>query len=264
MGFFNALFTKKESLMLSNKWEFFITTVDDHVTGIRVDIGAIQDEKFDRLIHTWFLRVHYTNCYENGLPQPDETQRLNRIEDWLDEKGKTFPIWLVGVVTQQGWRDFVFMSEEDFNWEKTLDKLLAGGPEISFSYRESHNDKGNFYRQFLYPTRYDWNWIHDSRVCRGLQEQGDDLTLPRVIDYYATLPTEVAARDLAQDIAALPYGITLVSIRMNDPQQGVMASFISTDAPQQWHMTEITCQLTDLAEKHGGSFDGWGAPVVQA
>ncbi|MDI7952455.1 DUF695 domain-containing protein, partial [Salmonella enterica subsp. enterica serovar Anatum] len=168
----------------------FITTVDDHVTGIRVDIGAIQDEKFDRLIHTWFLRVHYTNCYENGLPQPDETQRLNRIEDWLDEKGKTFPIWLVGVVTQQGWRDFVFMSEEDLNWEKTLDKLLAGGPEISFSYRESHNDKGNFYRQFLYPTRYDWNWIHDSRVCRGLQEQGDDLTLPRAIDYYATLPTE--------------------------------------------------------------------------
>ncbi len=51
-GIFNALFTKKESLMLSNKWEFFITTVDDHVTGIRVDIGAIQDEKFDRLIHT--------------------------------------------------------------------------------------------------------------------------------------------------------------------------------------------------------------------
>ncbi|MDI8978030.1 ribonuclease E inhibitor RraB, partial [Salmonella enterica subsp. enterica serovar Lubbock] len=42
---------------------------------------------------------------------------------------------------------------------------------------------------------------------------------------------------------------------MNDPQQGFMASFISTDAPQQWHMTEITCQLTDLAEKHGGSFD---------
>lgn len=42
MGFFNALFTKKESLMLSNKWEFFITTVDDHVTGIRVDIGAIR------------------------------------------------------------------------------------------------------------------------------------------------------------------------------------------------------------------------------
>ncbi len=125
MGFFNSLFTKKESLMLSNKWEFFITTVDDHVTGIRVDIGAIQDEKFDRLIHTGFLRVHYTNCYENGLPQPDETQSLNRIEDWLDEKGKTFPIWLVGVVTQQGWRDFVFMSEEDLNWEKTLDKLLA-------------------------------------------------------------------------------------------------------------------------------------------
>ncbi|MEA7187948.1 hypothetical protein ONJ45_26310, partial [Salmonella enterica subsp. enterica serovar Virginia] len=44
------------------------------------------------------------------------------------------------------------------------------------------------------------------------------------------------------------YGITLVSIRMNDPQQGFIASFISTDAPQQWHMTEITCQLTDLPQ----------------
>ncbi|KYI90903.1 DUF695 domain-containing protein, partial [Salmonella enterica] len=76
---------------------------------------------------------------------------LNRIEDWLDEKGKTFPFWLVGVVTKQGWSDLVFMSEEDLNWDKTLDKLLAGGPEFSFSYRERHNDKGYFYRQFLYP-----------------------------------------------------------------------------------------------------------------
>lgn len=131
------MFNKKESLTLSNKWEFFITTVEDNVTGIRVDIGAIEDEKFDRLIHTWFLRVRYTHCYENGFPQPDETQRLNRIEDWLEAQGKTLPIWLVGVVTQQGSRDFVFQSEKDLDWEKTLDKLLAGGPELACSFNES-------------------------------------------------------------------------------------------------------------------------------
>ena len=264
MGFFNTLFNKKESLTLSNKWEFFITTVEDNVTGIRVDIGAIEDEKFDRLIHTWFLRVRYTHCYENGFPQPDETQRLNRIEDWLEAQGKTLPIWLVGVVTQQGSRDFVFQSEKDLDWEKTLDKLLAGGPELACSFNESKNDHGNYYRQFLYPTKYDWNWIHDSRVCRGLLEHGDDLTLPRTIDYYATLPTETAAHAFVEDVTKLSYGITLVSIRMNDQQPEYMASLINTDAPEQWHMTDITCQLTDLAEKHGGSFDGWGAPIATA
>ncbi|RZM88350.1 MULTISPECIES: DUF695 domain-containing protein [unclassified Escherichia] len=261
MGLFNALFNNKESLTLSNKWEFFITTVDDRVTGIRVDIGAIQDERFDRLNHTWFFRVRYTHCYENGLPQPDETQRLNRIEDWLEERGKTLPIWLVGVVTQEGWRDFVFQSEKELDWERMLDKLLAGGPEVSCSYSMSKNDNGNYYHQFLYPSKYDWNWIHDSRVCRGLLEHGDDLTLPRTIDYYATLPTEDAARAFAEDVAILPYGITLVNIRMDE---GYMASFTNTDAPEQLHMTDITCQLTDLAEKHGGSFDGWGAPIATA
>ncbi|WP_146692606.1 DUF695 domain-containing protein, partial [Escherichia coli] len=98
----------------------------------------------------WFLRVRYTHCYENGFPQPDETQRLNRIEDWLEAQGKTLPIWLVGVVTQQGSRDFVFQSEKDLDWEKTLDKLLAGGPELACSFNESKNDHGNYYRQFLY------------------------------------------------------------------------------------------------------------------
>lgn len=264
MGIFNALFNKKESLTLSNKWEFFITTVDDRVTGIRVDTGAIQDERFDRLNHTWFFRVRYTHCYENGLPHPDETQRLNRIEDWLEERGKALPIWLVGVVTQEGWRDFVFQSEKELDWERTLDKLLAGSPEVSCSYSVSKNDNGNYYRQFLYPSKYDWNWIHDSRVCRGLLEHGDDLTLPRTIDYYAILPTEAAARAFAEDVAILPYGITLVSIRMNDQQQGYMASLTNIDAPEQWHITEITCQLTDLSEKHGGCFDGWGAPIATA
>lgn len=238
--------------------------MDDRVTGIRVDTGAIQDERFDRLNHTWFFRVRYTHCYENGLPQPDETQRLNRIEDWLEERGKALPIWLVGVVTQEGWRDFVFQSEKELDWERTLDKLLAGGPEVSCSYSVSKNDNGNYYRQFLYPSKYDWNWIHDSRVCRGLLEHGDDLTLPRTIDYYAILPTEAAARAFAEDVAILPYGITLVSIRMNDQQQGYMASLTNIDAPEQWHITEITCQLTDLSEKHGGCFDGWGAPIATA
>ncbi len=45
--------------------------------------------------------------------------------------------WWVWLPNEAG--DFVFMSE-GLNKEKTLDKLLAGGPEISFSY-ESHNDE---------------------------------------------------------------------------------------------------------------------------
>lgn len=260
MGLFNALFPKKESLTLTNGWEFFLTTVNDKVTGVRVDVCAIQDKKFARLIHTYFLRVRYTHCYENGLPQPDETQRLNRIEDWLEEQGKALPIWLVGVVTQQGVRDFVFMSEKDLNWEKTLEKLLAGVPDISYDSGMKKNDNGDFYRQVLYPTKYDWNWIYDSRVCRQLQEQGDDLTCPRTIDYYATFPDEGASRAFADSVELLPYGMIIKKIEAYNEREKryYRVDFINTDVPQQQHMTEITCELLDLAEKNGGSYDGWG------
>lgn len=50
--------------MLSNKWEFFITTVDDYVTGIRVDIGAIQDENLIALSIPGSHAFIITNCYE--------------------------------------------------------------------------------------------------------------------------------------------------------------------------------------------------------
>lgn len=260
----DALLNNKDSLTLSNQWEFYITTMDNYTTGIRVDIGAIQDERFSHLIHTWTLSVSYRDCYENGLPQPAETQRLNGVEDWLEEKGRELPIWLVGVVTQNGWRDFVFMSEKEVVWETTVNRLLIEGPEVSYRYDHFLNDNGEYYKQYLYPTKYDWNWIHDSRVCRSLQEQGDELTEPREIDHYAILPDEKSAQAFALDVAALPYSIKLQSIRANEQNNGFTAAFLSKDIPQRWHMTEITNQLTDMAEKHGGSYDGWGTTVQKS
>ncbi len=100
----------------------------------------------------------------------------------------------MGVVTQQGWRDFVFMSEEDLNWENTLDKLLAGGRKSLLVIERVTMIKETFTASSC--IQPDTTGTGYTIPCvPGLQEQGDDLTLPRAIDYYATLPTEVAARD---------------------------------------------------------------------
>ncbi|QUJ01495.1 hypothetical protein KCP75_17715 [Salmonella enterica subsp. enterica] len=81
--------------------------MDNHVIGIRVDIGAIQDEKFDRLYPYRVLTCSLHQLLVKMVCRsPMKTRGLNRIEDWLDEKGKTFPD-PAGAVTQQGWRDFV-------------------------------------------------------------------------------------------------------------------------------------------------------------
>lgn len=263
---FNSLFNNKKSLILSEGWESYITSVDGHQTAIRVDIGALHlhDEKFNRLIHTWTLSIPYSHDDDNGWPLPDEVQRLNAFEDWLHEHAKTLPMWMVGVVTQQGTRDFVFLSSKVLNWKKMINQLLSGGPTVSYTCDEYKHDRGNYYHQFLYPSQYSWNWIHSGRGCRHLQEQGDALTVSRKIRYSADFYDEAAVQAFAQEAVALPYGMMVENIRIYNERGCIffVVELSNIDIPQHWHLVEITNELIDLAEKQGGSFSGWRAEVV--
>ncbi len=97
------------------------------------------------------------------MPQPDETQRLNRIEDWLDE-GRRFRSKRVGVVAQQGWRDFE-LNAEGLGSAGCVARWVA---RKSLLVMRGHNDKGNF----TAGSCIGWNWI---RFCAGLRGTGDDL-----------------------------------------------------------------------------------------
>jgi hypothetical protein len=92
-------------------------------------------------------------------------------------------------------------------------------------------------------------------VLRAMLEDGDDLTLPRDIDFLLVFGDEAAARAFADAANALPD--LVVSIAGED-EEGIWQVVASRHmAPKHADITRLEKELTTLAESFGGYPDGW-------
>ena len=92
-------------------------------------------------------------------------------------------------------------------------------------------------------------------VLRAMLEDGDDLTIPREIDFLLVFGEEAAARAFADAANGLP---DLVVSLPDVDDEGIWQVVASRHmAPKHADITRLERELTVLAESFGGYPDGW-------
>lgn len=93
-------------------------------------------------------------------------------------------------------------------------------------------------------------------VLRRMLEDGDDLTVPREVDFFLVFGEQAAADAFVP--AANALGDVLVSVPEAD-DEGIWQVTVSRHmAPKHAAITALEKELTVLAEPFGGYPDGWG------
>ena len=92
-------------------------------------------------------------------------------------------------------------------------------------------------------------------VLRAMVEDGDDLTIPREIDFHHVFGDEAAARAFADAANALPD--LIVSIPGVDDEGIWVVTASRHMAAKHADITKLERELTVLAESFGGYPDGW-------
>lgn len=93
-------------------------------------------------------------------------------------------------------------------------------------------------------------------VLRRMLEDGDDLTVPREVDFFLVFGEQAAAEAFVPAAAAL--GDVLVSVPEAD-DEGIWQVTVSRHMePKHAAITALEKELTVLAEPFGGYPDGWG------
>jgi regulator of RNase E activity RraB len=101
----------------------------------------------------------------------------------------------------------------------------------------------------------------DARVIEVLLKNGSDFTKPHRVDYFFVMPTEASAKAIAAELQSTGFVVQRIGVppRLSTWEVHVQRSqLVQLEA-----MQATTIAFTKLAERFGGVYDGWGAPVAK-
>ncbi|MDF9825082.1 hypothetical protein M2475_001515 [Breznakia sp. PF5-3] len=259
-----ALFKKKEKKLkkISEDWEFYYTEIDDNVASIRLDMGLETFSEYTKLKNTYVFSVFYDDQYPNGFPTKESTAMLHAIEDSLEARWGIYDIYSVGMITGNGQRSFVFMSEHEMSWEKMCSKIMKRRKHIKFSMRILRNDKGRYYEEILYPDVYGMEWIKNRNICQRLGDQGETFSEERIIDFYTCFPKQEDAEKFVAMLTSEDMKLTDFDINLNEKKE-YLVYFRTFDIPSQEIMNQYSKRLLTLTIQNHGKFEGWGTTIIK-
>jgi hypothetical protein len=94
-------------------------------------------------------------------------------------------------------------------------------------------------------------------VLRRLEAQGDDLSLPRDVDFNVVFPDEARATDFAHRFRRDGYRATVrfANVVKTHPWEALI---VKNMIPTHTGITDFERELQDVADALGGYNDGWG------
>jgi hypothetical protein len=235
-------------------WDFYLTRVGERPAAIFCDLAAEPDPAFPVRLRV-LVRLQCPRP-EDGLATADESPALNAVEDALVDRLSEGGARYVGRWTCNGFREFVFYAPGEAALEARLQAVAEAFPEYRPTTDVSEDEGWDMFRDLLLPGRWELQWILDRRVVTNLREAGDDNELPRPVDHYAYFGDAGARDAFLRDVRALGFSAEATLGRIG-------AHLVRTDPVELEHIHEVVCGLIDLVDRHGGEYDGWGAPVVR-
>lgn len=241
--------TLRNRITLSDSWEYYPVTLNEDLASIRVDLLA--KETLPTAVHTHYIRIGFDTS-DNGMPTPDEVNRLNELEDLIEAKLLLADdIYHVGTILSQGIMDLFYVSEALIDWKSTVKIIL---PDLNHVADTFENDAYSLYDTSLYPSVYDFNTIQNRNLCMQLEQNAMSPEIERPIDFYFTFPLKEQAESFVQ---TLNPKFEIVNASLSDDQKFILQ--INLVLPPTFpNMNVLTTQLLKGALEFDGVFDGWG------
>jgi regulator of RNase E activity RraB len=240
------------------EWEFYPCRVDDAPASIMLDL-SFRDTKPLELDTLYLARLQMLEPGDHGMGVGADVEKLSDAEDAICEDAERLGLTYVGRLRTAGGWQLTFYGPAGL--EKKLDEVVVETCGER-AHRMAHREDGgwSYYDSFLAPDAERWQWILDRRVVHRLAEAGDHHATPRPVDHYVYFD-EPDARDTFA-AAAVGKGFEAETTKASE-ERPCGAHLVRTDRVELQHIHRVVMELRELADAHGGDYDGWGAPVME-
>jgi len=242
---------------MAQNWNFFFLKVDDRPASIMVDLNLSESAPDPAHPVVVALELTMATPRPDGLSSQEEYETLIAIEVALEEAAEGSATY-AGRHTGCDKRHFYFYGADAPQLVASLSATMTGWPDYAFETWSRSDPEWSVYRDFLYPGREDLERMANRDVLQRLEDDGDDLDAERQVDYFAAFPSEPAQGAFLSSLAA--KGFTLHETFINADGE-FQVEFHRMDRPRA--IDTITIDLLREADRHGGTFGGWGCPTVK-
>jgi regulator of RNase E activity RraB len=240
-------------------WTVYMTQLEDVPALVMVDTLA-DEESSDALEEIAVIGIAMPSPDDDGLPSDEDCAWLDKFEEWLEKNARRLNGRYVGrIATGGGFQlHFYCRSVADIAdaIKSAASKTLGCGIEL----RGGEDPEWSLFHEVLLPDEAEQQQCNVMSVLQQLVDAGDDLSIPREVDFTIRFPDTESRQAATKEIAALGYKVQEPDDADADDSEEFpwMLTFSVVIAPEPAELIERCIALVELAQKFDGDFDGFG------
>lgn len=244
---------------MESDWTVYMTQLEDVPALVMVDTLA-DEESSDALEEIAVIGIAMPSPDDDGLPSDEDRAWLDKFEEWLEKNARRLNGRYVGrIATGGGFQlHFYCRSVADIAdaIKSAASKTLGCGIEL----RGGEDPEWSLFHEVLLPDEAEQQQCNVMSLLQQLVDAGDDLTIPREVDFSIMFPDMKSRQTASKEIAALGYKVEETDDENVDESEETpwRLTFSTLIAPEPVEMVERCIALVELAQKYAGDFDGFG------
>jgi len=228
--------------------------VEDSTT-IKIEAEVDIEEHIEDYPWLYSLFVKPNNIEENSL---DFERFLEFKESVIISLEHNNVAKYVGERASEGWYELYFYAKDSKNLEASVLKTLR---ESGYKYESNvvKDAKWDFYEKNIFPTELEFHDIQSSKIIFLLQEEGDELTVPRDVEHYASFDTATQKERFLKNATA--HGFEFKDdISSEEFEHGV--ALLKKHPVTEKEVRKVVEELYGLIKKEHGYYEGWSTTLA--
>ncbi len=233
--------------------DFFKRVEDDNIVNIEVNF-EVEDAKE---MNPWLLSIFVK--YDGA------DERIEGYEEFLETKealiialGHNDRAIYVGTRIVDGWSEFYFYSYDSKRVDSIVKQILTPSNYV-YESNIVRDTKWDFHHHNLVPTELELCHIQSAKIIFLLQEEEEDLTVPREVEHYLSFETPTQKNRFLNTLDIEGCKIK-DEIDSEEFEHGV--ALVKTHRVTEEEVEKVVSVLFAEVKKCDGFYEGWSTVLV--
>ncbi|MBN2816568.1 MAG: DUF695 domain-containing protein [Campylobacterales bacterium] len=233
--------------------EIFTRLEENELVYIEVDMNAYAYVKKFAWLLSVFVKFNALDSENEAYEEFLETKEALIIALEHQESAK-----YVGMRVVDGWSELYFYSDNSKELDTTVAKILTPS---NYKYESSvvKDAKWDFHYKNIFPTELELCHIESEKIIYALDEEGDALEVPRVVEHYASFETPTQKEKFINSLEQTSFTFK-DDIDSEEFAHGV--AMVKEHAVTSEAVRDAVEELFDVIKKHHGYYEGWSTTLV--